>query len=35
MTLDVSKNETLGEAMFGNAELGDRRRTARLVTTFD
>jgi hypothetical protein len=25
----------LGQAMFGHAELGDRRRTARLVTTFD
>jgi hypothetical protein len=27
--------ECLGQAMFGNAELGDRRRTARLVTTFE
>jgi hypothetical protein len=35
MTLNVDGNETLGEAMFGIAELGDRRRTARLVTTFD
>jgi len=25
----------LGQAMFGHAELGDRRRTERLVTTFD
>ncbi len=25
----------LGQAMFGHAELGDRRRTARLVTTFE
>ena len=35
MTLNISDGETLGEAMFGSAELGDRRRTARLVTTFD
>jgi hypothetical protein len=35
MTLNVDGKETLGEAMFGTAELGDRRRTARLVTTFD
>lgn len=35
MTLDVGDKETLGEAMFGSAELGDRRRTARLVATFD
>jgi len=35
MTLDWDGKETLGEAMFGSAELGDRRRTARLVTTFD
>jgi hypothetical protein len=27
--------DSLGQAMFGNAELGDRRRTARLATTFD
>ena len=27
--------ECLGQAIFGNAELGDRRRTARLVTTFE
>ena len=27
--------DSLGQAMFGHAELGDRRRTARLVTTFD
>lgn len=33
-----SQHETeigLGQAMFGHAELGDRRRTARLVHTFD
>jgi len=35
MTLDVNGKETLGEAMFGSAELGDRRRTARLVATFN
>src|SRR4030065_2869667 len=35
MTLDVDEKETLGEAMFGSAELGDRRRTARLGVTFD
>jgi hypothetical protein len=29
-------NETsLGQAMFGHADLGDRRRTRRLVTTFE
>jgi hypothetical protein len=27
--------DRLGQAMFGHAELGDRRRTARLVKTFD
>jgi hypothetical protein len=35
MTLDLDGKKTLGEAMFGSAELGNRRRTARLVTTFD
>ena len=35
MTLHVDGKETLGEAMFGSAELGNRRRTARLVMTFD
>lgn len=35
MALDLDGKETLGEAMFGSAELGDRRRTARLVTAFD
>ena len=35
MTLNLDGKETLGEAMFGNAELGHRRRTARLVTAFD
>lgn len=27
--------DCLGQAMFGHAELGDRRRAARLVTTFE
>lgn len=35
MTLQMNGKETLGEAMFGSAELGNRRRTARLVRTFD
>jgi len=35
MTLQMDGKETLGEAVFGCAELGDRRRTARLVRTFD
>jgi hypothetical protein len=35
MALDVDGKETLGEAMFGSAELGNRRRTARLVMAFD
>ena len=35
MPLDLDGRKTLGEAMFGSAELGDRRRTARLVMTFD
>jgi hypothetical protein len=35
MTLHVDGNQTLGEAVFGGAELGDRRRTARLVAIFD
>lgn len=35
MTLDLDAQETLGQAMFGSAELGDRRRTARLVAVFD
>lgn len=33
---DVYDSETsLGQAMFGHAQLGDQRRTARLVKTFD
>lgn len=35
MSLVTEGSETLGSAIFGHAELGDRRRTARLVTTFD
>jgi hypothetical protein len=35
MTLNLDGYETLGEAMFGSAKLGNRRRTARLVTAFD
>ena len=27
--------DSLGQTMFGHAELGDRRRTARVVTTFE
>jgi hypothetical protein len=27
--------DSLGQSMFGHAELGDRRRTARMVTAFD
>ena len=35
MSFCYAEGETLGRAMFGRAELGDRRRTARLVETFD
>jgi len=35
MTLDLNGEKTLGEAIFGEAELGNRARTARLVTIFD
>jgi hypothetical protein len=35
MALDLDGKNTLGEAMFGSAALGDRRRTARLVELFD
>ena len=27
--------DSLGQMMFGHAELGDRRRTARVVTAFE
>lgn len=35
MSLFTEGSETLGEAMFGHAQLGDRRRTSRLAKTFD
>lgn len=35
MSFSYAECETLGWAMFGHAELGDRRRTVRLATTFD
>jgi hypothetical protein len=35
MSLFMEGSETLGNAIFGHAELGDRRRTRRLVKTFD
>jgi hypothetical protein len=35
MSLLTEGKETLGSAIFGDAKLGDRRRTARLVKTFD
>jgi len=35
MSSQYALQESLGHAMFGHAELGDARRTARLVTTFD
>ena len=35
MTLNLNGKQTLGEAIFATAELGDRRRTARLVAIFD
>ena len=35
MSLLYARKESLGQALFGQAELGDRRRTARLVKTFD
>lgn len=35
MASDLDGRESLGEALFGSAELGDRRRTERLVMTFD
>ena len=28
-------DSSLGQAIFGDTDLGDRRRTARLVDTFD
>jgi hypothetical protein len=35
VTLNFNGKKTLGEAIFGEAKLGNRRRTARLVTIFD
>lgn len=35
MSWDYERETSLGQAMFGHAELGDERRTARLVATFD
>ena len=35
MSLGYGEQESLGQAMFGNAEFGDLRRTARAVKTFD
>jgi hypothetical protein len=35
MSLPYETEVSLGQAIFGHAELGDKRRTARLVETFD
>ncbi|MBL4886851.1 MAG: hypothetical protein JKY95_20300 [Planctomycetaceae bacterium] len=35
MSAQLDSNVTLGQSIFGNAQLGDKRRTARLVQTFD
>jgi hypothetical protein len=35
MSTPYATDGSLGQAIFGHAELGDRRRTARLVETFD
>ena len=35
MSLSYDAHPSLGREIFGAAELGDRRRTARLVKTFD
>lgn len=35
MSLAYETEVALGQAIFGHAELGDKRRTARLVETFD
>jgi hypothetical protein len=35
MSSQCAPQESLGHAIFGHAELGDARRTARLVATFD
>src|ERR1035437_235056 len=35
MSLAYGTDSNLGQAIFGHAQLGDRRRTARLVETFN
>ena len=35
MTTSYASTMSLGQSMLGHAELGDRRRTARLATSFD
>ena len=35
MTTSYASTMSLGQSMFGHAELGDRRRTARLAKSFD
>ena len=35
MSAKCESEVSVGEAIFGNAQLGDRRRTARLVDTFE
>lgn len=35
MSIQYAPQESLGQALFGHSELGDSRRTDRLVTTFD
>ncbi len=35
MSLAYETNLNLGQAIFGHAQLGDQRRTARLVETFN
>ncbi len=34
-TADCETDLSLGQALFGHAQLGDKRRTARLVQIFD
>ncbi len=35
MSFCYETTDSLGQTMFGHAELGDRRRTARVVTAFE
>jgi hypothetical protein len=35
MSLEYGTDVSLGQAMFGHAQLDDERRKARLVATFD